>query len=193
MAASAERWPDPAAGWVFLPAAGALLLHAPVLRFGLLERLRRPIDGGLELVGRRLMGDNKTWRGAVVMFAGAAGTTVALSRASWFRHRLPAGLARAPAPAYGALLGLAVVAGELPTSFVKRRLGVAPGRRANAAAGVLLSAWDQGDIVLAGALTLRPLWRATAREVAGAYLSVSAAHLVFNVVGYAIGARETAI
>jgi hypothetical protein len=44
--------------------------------------------------------------------------------------------------------------------------------------------------VLASALTLRPLWRPSARELAGAYLAVSGVHMVFNVVGYAIGARE---
>ena len=191
--ASEPTGPDPAAGWVFLPAAGALILHAPVLRFQLLGGLRRPIDGGLELRGRRLLGDNKTWRGALVMFGGAVATTLALSRARWFRERLPEDLAAAPAPAYAALLGLGVVASELPTSFVKRQLGIEPGRRASAVPGVLLSIYDQGDIVLGSALTLRPIWKPSAGELAGAYLTVCAVHLVFNLVGFSIGARETAI
>ena len=33
---------------------------------------RRPIDGGLELGGRRLFGDNKTWRGVVVVVPASA-------------------------------------------------------------------------------------------------------------------------
>ena len=193
MAATEPRWPDPAAGWVFLPAAGALILHAPVLRFGLLPGLSRPIDGGLELRGRRLLGDNKTWRGALVMFTGALATAVGLSRLRWFRERLPEEVAAAPAPVYGALLGLGVVAGELPTSFVKRQLGVAPGRQAPAPLAPLMSLYDQGDFVLASAVTLRPVWKPTRAQLAGAFLTVSAVHLVFNVVGYAIGARETAI
>lgn len=190
MAASESSWPDPAAGWVFLPAAGALILHAPVLRFDLLTPLRRPIDGGLELRGRRLLGRNKTWRGALVMFTGALATTIALTRSRRFRERLPEDVAAAPAPAYGALLGLGVVAGELPTSFVKRQLGVAPGKRPPAPLGPLMALYDQGDIVLASTLALRPIWRPSARELAGAYITVVAVHLVFNVVGYAIGARE---
>ena len=159
----------------------------------MLEGLRRPIDGGLELRGRRLLGDNKTWRGALVMFTGALATTVGLTRARWFRARLPEGLAAAPAPVYGALLGLGVVGGELPTSFLKRQLGVAPGRRAPMPLAPLMSLYDQGDFVLGSAVTLRPLWRAGAGEVAGAFATVSAVHLLFNVVGYAIGARDTPI
>ncbi|HEX8648993.1 MAG TPA: CDP-archaeol synthase [Thermoleophilaceae bacterium] len=193
MGARAESRIEPAAGWVFLPAAGALVLHAPVLRFDLLRGLKRPIDGGLELGGRRLLGDNKTWRGAVVMFAGAVATTAALGRTRWFRERLPAGLAAAPAPAYGALLGLGLVGGELPTSFVKRRLGVAPGQRAATWLRVPLAVYDQGDVVVVGALALRPLWRPSRGELAGAFLTVSAVHLVFNLAGYLIGARETAL
>lgn len=42
--------------WLFLPALGAPLVHAPVLRFNLLPALRRPIDGGRTLRGRRLLG-----------------------------------------------------------------------------------------------------------------------------------------
>jgi CDP-2,3-bis-(O-geranylgeranyl)-sn-glycerol synthase len=193
VAATESRRLDPAAGWVFLPAAGALILHAPVLRFGLLEGLRRPIDGGAELRGRRVLGDNKTWRGAAVMFTGGLATTLALTRARWFRDRLPAEAAAAPAPLYGALLGLSVVAGELPTSFVKRQLGVRPGERAPMPLAPLMSLYDQGDFVVVGALVMRPVWRPSRAELAGAFAAVSAVHLVFNLVGYAIGARETPI
>jgi hypothetical protein len=88
---------------VDLPPGGrrALVLHAPVLRFDLLKGLKRPIDGGHELGGRRVLGDNKTRRGALVMFAGATATTVALARVKWFRERLPPDLA-------GAFLAVAV-------------------------------------------------------------------------------------
>ena len=48
----------------------AYLAHAPVLRYDLLRSLKRPLDGGATIRGRRVFGDNKTWRGAIVMFAG---------------------------------------------------------------------------------------------------------------------------
>ena len=184
---------DPSAAWVFLPVLGALLAHAPVLRYDLTPALARPIDGSLEIGGRRLFGDNKTWRGAIAMFAGAAGTALALRRARWFRERLPEELERAPALTYAALLGTAVVISELPTSFVKRRLGVAPGAQRGSPLGVVLSLYDQGDFVVGGVVLLRPLWRPSAGEALGAYVVVSGAHLVANVIGYAIGARERPI
>jgi CDP-2,3-bis-(O-geranylgeranyl)-sn-glycerol synthase len=167
--------------------------HALVLRYDLLSSIKRPIDGGRELGGHRLLGDNKTWRGALVLFTSATATTVAMCRSSMFRERLPDDLAEVPAAAYGALLGVGVVAGELPTSFVKRQLGIGPGRRGRGRIGTVLSIYDQGDLVLGSALALRPVWRASAGEVAGAFLVVSAVHLSLNVAVYAAGARETVL
>jgi CDP-2,3-bis-(O-geranylgeranyl)-sn-glycerol synthase len=185
--------PAPAAAWVFLPAAGALVAHAPVLILDLAPGLSRPLDGGRTLRGRRLLGDNKTVRGAIVMFGGAAVSALALSRAPWFRTRLPERVREAPAPLYAGLLGAAVVLAELPTSFVKRQIGIAPGQRRRSAAGALMSLYDQGDFVLAGALILRPVWRPKPGELAGAFAVVSAAHLGVSVVGYAIGARDSVL
>ena len=52
--------------WVFVPVLGAPALHAPVLTFDLLKPLKRPLDFGATIGGRRVFGDNKTWRGAIV-------------------------------------------------------------------------------------------------------------------------------
>jgi hypothetical protein len=114
------------ARWIFLPALGAAALHAPVLRFDLLTGLKRPIDGGRTWRGRRLLGDNKTWRGALVMSSGPLLATVALHRAEWYRSRLPAD---ANPLLHGAILGASVVVGELPNSFLKRRPGSPRSRR----------------------------------------------------------------
>jgi hypothetical protein len=42
-------------------------------------------------------------------------------------------------------------------------------------------------------LLLRPLWRMSAREVAQAFGVVTAVHIAVNLIGYAVGARETPI
>jgi hypothetical protein len=52
---------------------------------------------------------------------------------------------------------------------------------------------DQADFVPAVWLTLSPLWRMPARRAARAFAVVAGVHMCVNVVGYAIGARETAI
>lgn len=83
------------------------------------------------------------------------------------------------------------VAGELPNSFVKRQLGVAPGGRARSAFGVLGSIFDQADFVPAVWLTLAPLWRMSWLQMGVAFVGIAAGHVVLNVVGYAVGARRT--
>ncbi|MEA2321649.1 MAG: CDP-2,3-bis-(O-geranylgeranyl)-sn-glycerol synthase [Solirubrobacteraceae bacterium] len=181
------------ARWVFLPVLGAPLAHAPVLGLDLLPRLRRPIDGGRTLGGRRLLGDNKTWRGAAAMSAGVAVAAAALSRVPSYRARLPPELRRAGPARWGALLALATVGGELPNSFLKRRLGIAPGGHRASAGGVVLSVVDQADVVLAAWLLLAPVWRMPAREVAEGFAVVAAAHLPVNLAGYALGVRSTPI
>ena len=163
---------------------GAALAHAPILIFDLLPQLKRPLDGGSGLFGA-----NKTWRGAIAMSGGTVVATAALCQSERFREKLPAELRDASPLAYGGLLGAAVVLGELPNSFVKRRLGVGPGERG----GLLTSVFDQGDFVLAARLTLAPLWRMSAAETLAAFALVAAVHSGVNVVGYAIGARSSPV
>ena len=180
-----------AAKWVFLPVLGAPVAHAPVLRWNLLPRLATPVDGGRTLRGRRLFGDNKTWRGALFMTAGPAVAAVALHRAGWYRRRLPPEVADRSPLLVGALLGLGVFGGELPNSFLKRQLGIAPGSRRADPAGIAISVADQVDFAVTSLVLLRPVWRWTARDAAEVLAVVTAVHLQLNVVGYAIGARSS--
>src|SRR5579872_1335450 len=82
---------------------------APVLLSRVLSgRSGHPIDGGLKLWdGRPLFGSHKTWRGlsAGILFSGAAGISVSVG--------FPA----------GAAFGAFALAGDLFSSFIKRRLG----------------------------------------------------------------------
>src|SRR3954454_18450519 len=181
------------ARWLFLPVGGAWIAHAPVLRWNLAPALDRPIDGGRTLRGRRLFGDNKSWRGALVMSGGVFGATLGLHRAAWYRERLPTQVRELPPTLLGALLALGTVAGELPNSLMKRQLGVAPGGQRMSPAGIALSLLDQGDFVLAIWLLLAPLWRMSPRQALDAFATVAAIHSGVNVVGYAIGARTSPI
>lgn len=95
-------------------------------------------------VHRGLFGANKTWRGFVVVpLLTAAGTLPLLPVEAWL-DPAPVGVGRWPLA--GLLAGLGYVLGELPNSFLKRRLGIAPG--ATPARGrwlfVLLDQLDSG-------------------------------------------------
>jgi hypothetical protein len=178
---------------VFVPVLGAPLLHAPVLRWNLFRSLAIPLDGGISVRGRRLFGANKTLRGAIVMWCGVTAATLALSLWGGWWSELPADARSAGPFVLGALLGLGTVVGELPNSFLKRQLGIAPGERGGSAAGLALSLWDQADFVPVIALVLLPLWAMPLPTLAAAFAIVTVVHLGLNVAGYALGAREAPI
>ena len=185
-AGEASRFEIGAAGvrWAFLPVLGAAVAHAPVLRFDLLPWLKRPLDGGRTLRGRRLLGDNKTWRGALVMSGGVIVANEVLQRVPAYRARLPEPLR---GHGLGVALAAAVVGAELPNSFIKRQLDIAPGAQRS----LVLSVIDQGDVVLGSWLTLLPLYRMSAREALDAFATFASVHLAVNAVGVALGARDT--
>ena len=181
------------AKWVFLPVLGAPVAHAPVLKWDLLRGLTGPVDGGRTLRGRRLFGDNKTWRGALFMTAGPTVAAVVLSRVEWYRRRLPDDVRDAPPALVGALLGLGVFAGELPNSFAKRQLDIPPGGQRRDAVGIAISLADQADFAVMALALLRPLWRWSAKDAAEVVAVVTAVHVPLNVVGYAVGARKSLV
>jgi CDP-2,3-bis-(O-geranylgeranyl)-sn-glycerol synthase len=99
--------------WPVVQALSLLLVAngSPVLATRLLGRRGAwPIDGGQSLEdGRRLLGPAKTWRG-VCLAVLATGTTAPLLGLPW---------------STGAWVGLWAMAGDLGSSFVKRRMGMA--------------------------------------------------------------------
>jgi CDP-archaeol synthase len=143
--------------WLGLPVILGGLTHVLVIRAGLFARLARPLDGGLTVRGRRLLGDNKTARGALVMIAATTGWTAA----QWLLHRCgavpwswhPIDLTRVPVWQVGPLMGAGYILGELPNSFVKRQLDIAPGAPARGGLALLFWAVDQLDS-LAGVIAL---------------------------------------
>jgi hypothetical protein len=176
---------------VFVAVLGAPVLHGPVMALDLFKGLKRPLDGGASIGGQRLFGANKTWRGALFMTAGPALAAVALTRWPAFRDALPDAVADAPALAWGALVGAGVVLGELPNSFLKRRLNIEPGTQRRSAGGLAMVAFDQADLVPGVWLCLAPVYVLPVATAAVAVAAVTAVHLVINVIGYAIGARTS--
>lgn len=89
---------------------------SPILiRHALRSGLSRPIDGGLRFIDTRpLLGPSKTWTGLLTAIAVTGLLAAALG--------LPATL--------GLLIGLSAMTGDLLSSFIKRRLGIASSRPA---------------------------------------------------------------
>jgi CDP-diglyceride synthetase len=148
--------------WLVLPVVIAGLIHITVIRFDLLPELGRwPLDGYLTCRGRRLLGRNKTVRGALVMMVTTAVATALLARAGGGMHpRLAVAALQVAHPwAWGLLLGIGYFIGELPNSFFKRQLGIAPGAIASGASGAVFWVTDQLDSVAGVLLALSTVWR----------------------------------
>jgi len=178
--------------YLFAPLLVSAALSGVVLRFDLLRALSRPIDAGLSLHDGRLFGDGKTWRGVFVAVVGSI-ATVAVQRAIGAHA---GGLAlvdyRKLNPVwFGASMGAGAVLGELPNSFVKRRLNIPPGGTSRGWTSILFYLWDQIDL-LTVAWPLLALWMAPgALVVVVSFALALAIHPLVALIGYAVGARES--
>jgi CDP-archaeol synthase len=149
--------------WLALPVVLGGLTHVLVIRAGLLARLALPLDGGLTLRGRRLFGDNKTVRGALVMIAATAGWTALqwllhLSGAvPWSWH--PIDPAQVSLWQVGPLMGAGYILGELPNSTAKRQLDIAPGAAPGGALRAVFWVVDQVDSFAGVVALLCLVWR----------------------------------
>lgn len=182
------------ATWLFLPLLFAAALGGVVIRLDWLRWARRPIDLGASWRGVRLFGDNKTWRGLLVavVAAGAATTLQGHVVGDAVGDLAVVDWQRVPALLFGACMGLGAILGELPNSFVKRRVGIAPGRTTKGPWAVVFYVWDQVDLLF-GAWPLVAVWVApTPRLVGASFVLALALHPLVSLIGWAIGARRTA-
>jgi hypothetical protein len=152
-----------------------------------------PIDGGLRWRGRRLLGANKTVRGFVVMVPAAAAAFALLALAIAPREAGLWPLTAAQYAALGAWAGFGFMAGELPNSLVKRRLGIEPGEsaagRLAAAAQFAADRLDSGLGMLAAVGLAVPVPGATWAVV---LLVGPAIHWSFSVVMFRLGIKPRA-
>ncbi|MFI6174126.1 CDP-archaeol synthase [Nonomuraea sp. NPDC051191] len=140
--------------YLFAPLAVGMVVLGVALRFDLGRWLRRPVDAGLTVRGRRVFGANKTWLGMLCSLLGctlgvavqaAVGDRAGDLALIHYRAEIVLPL--------GATLSLGATAGELINSFVKRQLDVPPGRPGHGWWGPLLHVVDQVDFLV----TLWPL------------------------------------
>ncbi len=133
-----------------------------------------PIDFGVSLGGKRLLGANKTWRGLVVGVLCAVGVSSLLSLVWW-----PFSFS---AWKWGFYAGLGALLGDAVKSFFKRRVGIAPGKP--------WIPFDQIDFaiggLLLGSIVFFPGWWLSFFAVV---LSASG-HVLINHIGYALGIRD---
>jgi hypothetical protein len=155
------------------------------------RRFAQPLDGGLTLRGRRLFGQNKTRRGFVVMVPASAAAFALLAVLTGDPAAL--GLWPLSIPGYalaGAIAGFGFMAGELPNSFVKRQLDIAPG---GAPPGPLATACqfavDRLDSGLGMLLALNSFVAVSWQTVAVVLIAGPFIHWTFSVLMFHLGLK----
>ena len=161
-------------------------------KLGILKILQIPMDGGRTLRdGNRIFGDNKTWKGFIgYLIFGTLSTVIwgvvikntALNSLSFFyinnENTVAFNLI------VGVLLGFAYALFELPNSFVKRRLGIKPGKPAKGLEKVIFVFVDQADSIFGCALVVWLFYNLGILKYIGFVVVGAGTHIVINMLLY---------
>ena len=188
--------PDPFYCTVFLVGAfvAAGVVQTIWLRSHVSMRFGSPLDAGKTIRGQRVFGDSKTWRGFVVMVpaVGASFLILGMLRGS-LPSDMQSGLWRLSPFEYGLLgcwVGLGFMMGELPNSFLKRQLGIAPGETpARSWARPLCFVLDQVDSIVVALMALSVVVPTPALTWVLLLILGAGVHWLFNIVLFLIGVK----
>lgn len=186
--------PVPCALFLLLAFTLAGLVHAWWLRSSWSTRFARPLDGYRTLAGKRLLGNNKTWRGFLGMIP-AVGLAFLLLRilgtllpggwpdSLWNFNPLEYAL-------LGCWIGFGFMAGELPNSFCKRRFDIAPGLApAHPFGWAVCFLIDRLDSIAGAFLALAIVVPTPLEVVLYLVLVGSVVHWLFSVLLYRLGVK----
>ena len=172
--------------YLFLPAYAANMVPILAKRLNLFASLARPLDGGARLRGQPLFGPHKTVRGFVLGFGAALGVASfqwALARSGSVMRALSSEPHEVLSPVlWGGALGGGALLGDLGKSFVKRRLGIPPGRR--------WFPWDQLDLVVGALLLGRLLYPFSWETIVVLVVATPLLGLVVSAGGYVLSVKE---
>lgn len=175
--------------WFFLPAG--IANAAPVfatravslfnVRIPLLHHLNTPIDAGRSWRGKRIFGENKTWRGLLFGILSAI-IVVYIQQLLWqhqvvtiFSDELMQYMTYSPV-LLGFLFGFGALAGDFIESFAKRQAGVPSGK-----------SWfpfDQTDYVIGGCVAIAAVANLPIVYYLLTLVIWFGMHLLFSYIGY---------
>jgi hypothetical protein len=185
-----------ALAYLFLPLLVGLALHGFCIKYDALAFLCRPVDQGRSLRGKRIFGDNKTYRGVVVV---SLGTMIGFGLQSLVIHRSASirsielfDYAFFKSVTIGLTVGAAAMLSELPNSFIKRRFEIAPGSVAKGWKRAIFYVYDQIDFLLGAWLVLAIVIPVTVGRVLSSAGLLLVVHQLMSSVGHALGMRKTA-
>ena len=184
-----------------------ITLSAPIIagclnmiwcKLKILEKYNIPMDCKKNFIdGKRILGDNKTWKGffgyiilnvLCSILLGAIWNISNLNGMNYFYLKLPNTIYSNLA--IGILLGLGYSIFELPNSFLKRRLNIEPGKTPNRINKIYFIFLDQADSVIGCCTVLSLFYQMTFGFYIMYILLGAFTHIVFNVLLYFLGLRK---
>lgn len=185
--------------YLILPLVLAGISNMVWMKLPLLNAWRVPMDRGRRWRdGRRIWGDNKTWKG----FVGMIGVTALWLQIfawldvlfPWARELslIPYAQWTAWAWAWGAWWGFCYVLAELPNSFIKRRLAIEAGAEGQGVLGLFFKLLDQSDSVMGCLLGMQLFYRSSLVDAGVILLLATGFHFAANLLLFAGGLKQQA-
>lgn len=170
--------------WFFLPAGVANMTPVLANYVPLLNKWKTPLDFGYSFHGKRIFGDNKTWRGLVMGiftggFAGFLIQEIVYRFIDWPQDLAGPGITLGVAMGCGALLGDAI------ESFFKRQRGIGSGK-----------SWfpfDQIDYIIGGLFFVAPFTYLTLSLMVWVFATYFSLHVLTAFIAYKLGLKSTPI
>ncbi|MEY4580052.1 MAG: hypothetical protein RL701_4755 [Pseudomonadota bacterium] len=180
--------------YLYAPLLLSAALSGFVMKLDWFRWLKYPIDAHLTLRGRRVFGDSKTWRGVAVAIVGcsvgAAVQKYAIGSAAGSLALCD--YSQLHVLSFGSAMGFSAMLGELPNSFTKRQLNIAPGKTAHGGRAVIFYVWDQIDLLTFSWPALSCWIDPTLPLVLTSVGITLLLHPLVSLIGYVTGARRSA-
>lgn len=173
--------------WFFAPAGVANIGAFFSGKIPFLKPIAYPVDCGIKFRGKRLLGDNKTFRGFI--FGILASTLImylqiyVYNNFSFARELIPFDYNSINPIVFGALSGFGALFGDSVKSFIKRQRGIAPGR-----------SWfpmDQIDYILGGILFTSFYIQLSFTQYVLLFLVWFLLHPLTTLIGYILKLKES--
>lgn len=174
--------------WFFLPAGIANGTPVIANKIPLLNKWQTPMDFGKSFRGKRIFGQNKTWRGLIFssFIAGLTGLGTYLLYDNYFASLgLNPSTPALAAFGLGVLLGSGALLGDATESFFKRQSGKQPGE--------VWFPFDQIDFIIGGLVVVAPFVRLSWVQLLLIGVVWFVSHLTWAYVGYLLKLKDTPI
>jgi hypothetical protein len=186
-----------AVSYLFSPLLIGLTTHGFSIRYGWFSALVKPIDNGKTFRGKRIFGTNKSYRG---IFAVALGTGLGFAIQAFVLHRfeifrkleLLDYSSVAKVVFLGFLIGAAAMAGELPNSFLKRQIDIAPGATTSGVLSLFFYIFDQIDYLPGVWIVLACFTEVSFQRIVLSAVFLFFSHQIISAIGFWLGMRKTA-